>query len=116
HPGVIGIVASRLVEEFGRPTILVALEGDEGKGSGRSISPFDLHAGISRCRDLLLRFGGHRSAAGVTVARDRVEEFARRFNDIARETLTPDDLVPELRADLEVELGEVNDALELLLR
>jgi single-stranded-DNA-specific exonuclease len=116
HPGVIGIVASRIVEEFGRPTILIALEGDEGKGSGRSISAFDLHAGISRCRDLLLRFGGHRSAAGVTIARDRVAEFARRFNEVARETLTPADLVPELRADLEVRLADVNDGLEALLR
>src|SRR6185503_5274990 len=99
HPGVIGIVASRLVEEFGRPTILVALDGDEGKGSGRSISPFDLHAGISQCKELLLRFGGHRSAAGVTIARDRVPEFARRFNDVALATLKPEDLMPELRAD-----------------
>lgn len=120
HPGVIGIVASRIVEEFGRPTILIALEegggGDEGKGSGRSISAFDLHAGISRCRELLLRFGGHRSAAGVTVARDRIPEFARRFNEVARETLTPADLIPELRADLEVELKDVTDGLEALLR
>ena len=116
HPGVIGIVASRIVEEFGRPTILVALEGNEGKGSGRSISAFDLHAGISRCRELLLRFGGHRSAAGVTVARDRVAEFAERFNAVALETLTPADLVPELRADLEVELQDVTDRLEELLR
>src|SRR5205814_4398625 len=113
HPGVIGIVASRIVEEFGRPTILIALEGDEGNGSGRSISPFDLHAGISRCRELLLRFGGHRSAAGVTISRDRVADFALRFNEVARETLTPDDLAPELRADLEVDLSEVDDALEL---
>jgi single-stranded-DNA-specific exonuclease len=116
HPGVIGIVASRIVEEFGRPTILIALEGDEGKGSGRSISPFDLHAGIGRCRDLLLRFGGHRSAAGVTIARDKVAEFTRRFNEVAREALTPEDLVPELRADLEVRLADVNDGLEALLR
>ena len=116
HPGVIGIVASRIVEEFGRPTILVALEGAEGKGSGRSITPFDLHGGISQCRDLLLRFGGHRSAAGVTIARDRVAEFARRFNDVARATLTPEDLVPELRADLEVDLREVDENLEVLLR
>jgi len=116
HPGVIGIVASRIVEEFGRPTILIALEGDEGKGSGRSISPFDLHAGISRCRELLLRFGGHRSAAGVTIARDRVPDFASRFNEVARETLTPDDLIPELRVDLEVELQDVTDGLEALLR
>jgi single-stranded-DNA-specific exonuclease len=116
HPGVIGIVASRIVEEFGRPTILIALEGDEGKGSGRSISPFDLHAGISKCRDLLLRFGGHRSAAGVTIARDQVAAFTQRFNDVARATLSPADLVPELRADLDVELGDVNDTLEQLLR
>jgi single-stranded-DNA-specific exonuclease len=116
HPGVIGIVASRIVEEFGRPTILIALEGEEGKGSGRSISPFDLHAGLNRCRDLLLRFGGHKAAAGVTIARSRVAEFARRFNEVARETLTPADLVPELRADLEVRLRDVNDNLEQLLR
>ena len=116
HPGVIGIVASRIVEEFGRPTILIALDGAEGKGSGRSIAPFDLHAGISQCRDVLLRFGGHRSAAGVTVARNQVEEFARRFNDVARAALTPDDLVPELRADLDVHLQEVDDRLEELLR
>ena len=116
HPGIIGIVASRIVEEFGRPTILIALEGNEGKGSGRSISPFDLHAGISACRDLLLRFGGHRSAAGVTIARDRVAEFTQCFNAVARSRLTPADLVPELRADLEVELREVDDRLEELLR
>ncbi|MEK7400991.1 MAG: single-stranded-DNA-specific exonuclease RecJ [Gemmatimonadota bacterium] len=116
HPGVVGIVASRIVEEFGRPAVLIALEGNEGKGSGRSISAFDLHAGIGRCRDLLLRFGGHRSAAGVTIARENVREFARRFNAVARATLKPEDLVPELRADLEVQLADVNDHLESMLR
>ena len=116
HPGVIGIVASRIVEEFGRPTILISLDGSEGKGSGRSISPFDLHAGISKCRDLLLRFGGHRSAAGVTIARERVAEFTQRFNDVARATLRPEDLVPELRADLDVGLEDVTDGLEALFR
>lgn len=116
HAGVVGIVASRIVEEFGRPTILIALEGSEGKGSGRSISAFDLHAGISQCRDLLLRFGGHRSAAGVTIERNRVPEFARRFNDVARAQLSPADLVPELRADAEVSLPDVNDNLETLLQ
>ena len=116
HPGVIGIVASRIVEEFGRPTILIALEGDEGKGSGRSISRFDLHAGIGGCRHLLLRFGGHRSAAGITIARDRVDEFARCFNDAARAALSPDDLVPELRIDLEVALADLTPGFESLLR
>jgi single-stranded-DNA-specific exonuclease len=116
HPGVIGIVASRIVEEFGRPTILIALEGGEGKGSGRSIPAFDLHAGIGRCRDLLLRFGGHRSAAGLTIARDRVSEFAARFNAVARDLLTADDLVPELRVDLEVPLERMDEGLEALIR
>jgi single-stranded-DNA-specific exonuclease len=116
HPGVIGIVASRVVEEFGRPTVLVALEGNTGKGSGRSISAFDLHAGLGQCRDLLLRFGGHRSAAGVTISRDQLPLFAERFNAIAREQLTPEDLVPELRADLDVSLGELTLPLEALLR
>ena len=116
HPGVIGIVASRIVEEFGRPTVLIGLEGDEGKGSGRSISRFDLHAGIGSCRHLLKRFGGHRSAAGVTIARDRVDEFARCFNDSARAALTPDDLIPELRVDLEVALADLTPGFEALLR
>jgi single-stranded-DNA-specific exonuclease len=116
HPGVIGIVASRLVEEINRPVVLVALEGDQGKGSGRSIGAFDLHAGLSECRDLLLRFGGHRSAAGVTVAAERLSDFARRFNEVARERLSADDLLPEIRVDLELPLREVSFDLESLLR
>ena len=115
HPGVIGIVASRIVEEFGRPTILIALDGEGGKGSGRSISRFDLHAGIGKCRHLLQRFGGHRSAAGVTIARDKVGEFARCFNEAARAVLTPEDLVPELRIDLEVALADLTPGFESLL-
>src|SRR4029077_13951106 len=116
HPGVIGIVASRIVEEFGRPTVVVSLDGAVGKGSGRSIPAFDLHAGLTACRDLLTRFGGHRSAAGISITREQVPAFAERFNAIARERLTPEDLVPELRTDLEVTLGELTLQLEALLR
>jgi single-stranded-DNA-specific exonuclease len=116
HAGVIGIVASRIVEEFGRPAVLIALDGDEGKGSGRSISAFDLHAGLAACRDTLIRFGGHRSAAGVTIAADRVAEFAEQFNTVAASQLTEDDLVPELRVDLEVPLDQADEELESLLR
>ena len=116
HPGVIGIVASRLVEEFGRPTILIALSGDQGKGSGRSISKFDLHGALGQSRDFLLRYGGHRAAAGVTVARDKVGEFAARFNQVARSLLTPDDLVPEIRVDLEVNVDGIDQRLESLFR
>ena len=116
HAGVIGIVASRIVEELGRPTVLVALDGGEGKGSGRSIPAFDLHAGLGECRDLLVRYGGHRSAAGVTVRADRVDAFRERFAEVARSRLQPDDLVPELHVDLEIPLDQATAELEALLR
>jgi single-stranded-DNA-specific exonuclease len=116
HPGVIGIVASRLVEEFGRPTILIALSGDQGKGSGRSISKFDLHGALGQSRDYLLRYGGHRMAAGVTVARDQVSDFAARFNEVARSLLSADDLVPEIRVDLEVSIDGMDQKIESLFR
>ncbi|MGI9076762.1 MAG: single-stranded-DNA-specific exonuclease RecJ [Gemmatimonadaceae bacterium] len=116
HPGVIGIVASRVVEQVCRPTVLVALSGEEGKGSGRSISSFDLHAGLAACRDLLVRFGGHRAAAGVTIRADRVADFTERFKAVARDRLTADDLVHEVHIDLEVPLSDANAGLESLLR
>ena len=116
HPGVIGIVASRLVEEFGRPTVLIALDGDQGKGSGRSIPKFDLHGALAQSRDQLLRFGGHRAAAGVTVARENIDAFAVRFNEVARSLLTPEDLVPDVRVDLEVSIDGLDEKLESLFR
>ena len=116
HPGVIGIVASRLVEEFGRPTVLIALEDGVGKGSGRSISAFNLHAALSECADLLLRFGGHRAAAGVTIAADQASAFAERFNTVARQHLTKDDLIPEIHVDVELDLQHANEELHNVLR
>jgi single-stranded-DNA-specific exonuclease len=116
HPGVIGIVASRLVEEFGRPTVLIALSGDQGKGSGRSIPKFDLHGALGRAREHLLRYGGHKAAAGVAIARDKVPEFAARFNEIARSVLTPADLIPEIRVDLEVSIDGLDGRIESLFR
>ncbi len=116
HPGVIGIVASRVVERFGRPAILIALSGGEGKGSGRSISGFDLHGALGECADLLVRYGGHRAAAGVTVAAQNIEAFAARFNEVACAKLTAEDLVPELRVDLEIPLSAATPDLEALMR
>lgn len=116
HPGVIGIVASRIVEETARPTVLVALDRGEGKGSGRSIPAFDLHGGLGECRHLLRRFGGHRAAAGVTVDEDAVPAFAERFNEVARERLTLDDLVREVRVDVELPLAGASADMERLLR
>ena len=116
HPGVVGIVASRLVEEFGRPTVLIALSGDHGKGSGRSIPKFDLHGALGKSREHLIRYGGHRAAAGVTIARDKVADFAARFNEVARSVLTPADLVPEIRVDLEVSIDGLDGRIESLFR
>jgi single-stranded-DNA-specific exonuclease len=116
HAGVIGIVASRIVEETGRPAVLIALDGDEGKGSGRSIAAFDLHAGLGECRELFKRYGGHRAAAGVTIDAANVARFAERFNEVARARLTEDDLIPEMRIDLELPIDAANEELEALFR
>jgi single-stranded-DNA-specific exonuclease len=116
HPGVVGIVASRVVERFGRPTFLIGLDGEVGKGSGRSISGFDLNAALRDCADLLERFGGHRMAAGLTVRRDRLEAFRERFTAVAGRTLDPATLGPEQRVDLEITLDEATLDLERLCR
>lgn len=116
HPGVIGIVASRLVEELARPVFMVAFENGVGKGSGRSISAFDLHGALTSCKELLVRYGGHRAAAGITINADHMSAFAERFNAVARERLTTDDLVPRVRVDIELPLEAVTGDLEGLLR
>jgi single-stranded-DNA-specific exonuclease len=96
---VIGIVAARLAERHYRPTVLIALDGDEGTGSGRSIPAFDLLAGLEAGADELLRHGGHRAAAGLTIARNRVGAFREAFVAHAARTLTPADLVATERVD-----------------
>ena len=99
HPGVIGIVASRIVERHHRPAILIALDGDEGSGSGRSIKAFDLLGGLHASAGHLVRYGGHKAAAGLTIARDEVEAFRAAFVAHADAALTDEDLVPEVRID-----------------
>lgn len=116
HPGVIGIVASRLVERYGRPTFLIAWEGDVGRGSGRSIAGFDLHDALQRVGHCLERFGGHAMAAGLTIRRERFEEFRAAFLAVAGARLGPEDLVPAQRVDLELPLGDVSDKLEQLMQ
>jgi single-stranded-DNA-specific exonuclease len=99
HPGVIGIVAARIAERHHRPTVLIALDGGEGTGSGRSIPAFDLLAGMAAGARHLERYGGHRAAAGLTIERDSVDAFRETFAAHAATVLAPDDLVPELRVD-----------------
>lgn len=116
HPGVVGIVASRVVERYGRPTFLIAFDGDIGKGSGRSTSRFNLHAALLSCGDLLERYGGHHMAAGLTIRRGSLDAFRERFGNVARQILAPEDLGPEQRIDLELSLSEVTPELERLCR
>jgi single-stranded-DNA-specific exonuclease len=116
HPGVIGIVASRLVERYGRPTFLIGWDGESGRGSGRSIAGFDLHAALHRVGHHLEKYGGHTMAAGLTIRRERYESFRVAFLEIAGQLLGPDDLVPAQRVDLELPLGLVSDELEKLIR
>ena len=116
HPGVVGIVASRVVERYGRPTFIVALDGDIGKGSGRSISKYDLHEALVGCGDLLERFGGHHMAAGLTILRTQLPAFQQRFHDLALQRLDPERLGPEQRVDLEVGVRDLTMGLERLCR
>ena len=99
HPGVVGIVAARIAERHHRPAVLVALDADRGTGSARSIPAYDLLAGLRSCADLLLRHGGHRAAAGLEVARDRLDDLRAGLERHAAAVLTPEDLVPEERVD-----------------
>jgi single-stranded-DNA-specific exonuclease len=111
HPGVIGIVASRMVERYHRPCVVIALDGDSGRGSGRSISAYDLHAGLTACSDHLLRFGGHRAAAGLEIGRDAVDAFRWAFTAHAASSLSPADLVAEQRIDAVVPGDSLGTAL-----
>jgi single-stranded-DNA-specific exonuclease len=107
HIGVVGIVASRVLHEFYRPTVIIGGEGEEWRGSGRSIAGFDLAAALRECNDLLLRHGGHAMAAGLSIASANLDAFRTRLNDHARRTLKPDDLQAPLRLDGEVGLDEI---------
>ncbi|MCU0783262.1 MAG: DHHA1 domain-containing protein [Verrucomicrobia bacterium] len=115
HIGVVGIVASRVLQEFYRPTIIVGGDGDQWRGSGRSIAGFDLAAALRECDDLLVRHGGHAMAAGLTIHPDKLDALRLRLNDLARRALKPEDLQPPLRLDAEVGLDELTlDSLRTL--
>jgi single-stranded-DNA-specific exonuclease len=118
HIGVVGIVASRVLQEFYRPTLIIGGENGEMRGSGRSIAGFDLAAALRECDDLLVRHGGHAMAAGLSVLPEKVDALRVRLNEIARRSLRPEDLQPPLRLDAEVTLGQISlnslDELEQL--
>ncbi len=111
HKGVVGIVASRLVERFGRPTFVLSADAETGEasGSGRSVPAFHLLEALEAMPDVLLRFGGHRQAAGVAVRTDRLDEFRRRMDGYASARLAPEDLQPTLKVDALLEFDEISE-------
>ncbi len=111
HRGVVGIVASKIVEQYHRPTLIFALEGELLKGSGRSIEGFDLYEALSDLRDLLDQFGGHHYAAGVSLHARKVGEFCERFEEIASVRIDPDYLIPRVEVDAMLELDALTPQL-----
>jgi len=107
HPGVIGIVASRLVERYHRPALLIAIQDGKGKGSGRSVAGLNLWEALRECASCLTRYGGHRYAAGFGVEADQIGELRRRINEVSAERLAISDLVRHIETDAEAELGEI---------
>lgn len=116
HPGVIGIVCSRLVERYGRPTILLQRDGAVCRGSGRSIDGFNLHAALGACAEHLGSFGGHDMAAGLRLDTDRLGAFAEALNTVAMALLTPDDLTTVVTIDCQATLAELSPAVVGSLR
>jgi len=107
HPGVIGIVASRLVEKYYRPTIMLTTIDGIAKGSARSISNFNIYEALQKCEDLLIHFGGHQAAAGLAVELDRIKEFKEKFNQIVKASIKEEDLLPEISIDAKIKLSEI---------
>jgi single-stranded-DNA-specific exonuclease len=107
HPGVIGIVASRLVEKYYRPTIMLTTVDGVAKGSARSIANFNIYEALEKCKDVLIHFGGHKAAAGLAVEIDKIDEFKERFGQVVRESMTLEDLFPEIHIDSPLKFSEI---------
>ena len=111
HSGVVGIVASRIVEKYFRPVVLIALENSIGKGSGRSIPHFNLHRAFTECASYLVQFGGHAYAAGLTINENNLDPFRSAINEVGRRILSDEKLVPELFLDEPIKISEIDATL-----
>lgn len=107
HKGVVGIVASRLIENYYRPTIILTKSGDVVAGSARSVPGFNLYEAIHACRESLLGYGGHFAAAGMTLQEDKVKQFADRFEEVVKATITPEQLIPEITIDTPITFKDI---------
>lgn len=107
HKGVVGIVASRLIDHYYRPTIVLTQSGDYVAGSARSVSGFNVYEAVHQCKDLLLGYGGHFYAAGMTLEKDKVDAFCEKFEEVVQSTIHPELLIPEIVIDAEVFLSDL---------
>jgi len=107
HKGVVGIVASRLIERYYRPTIVLTRSGEVVSGSARSVNGFNVYEAIHACREHLLGYGGHFAAAGITLLPDRIDAFASQFEETVSATIRPQSLFPELTIDAEITLDTI---------
>jgi single-stranded-DNA-specific exonuclease len=115
HKGVVGIVASRVIEQYYRPTIILTRSGDYVAGSARSVPGFNLYEAIHACRDLLLGYGGHFAAAGMTLEVQQVDAFRQKFEEIVSATIDPQLLIPEIAIDAEINFSDINWTLFRIL-
>jgi len=111
HHGVVGIVASRISEQYYRPTFILSIENGVAKGSARSIPPFDIHNGLMLCKNILKRFGGHKQAAGLSLSSGDIEKFRTMISDVVANTLSEDDFVPFLHIDAAVNMSDISIGL-----
>jgi len=116
HPGVVGIVASRMVEKYYKPSIMMATVDGVAKGSARSISGFDVYQALKRCEEKIIQFGGHKYAAGLTVELARLDEFREAFNQVVRDMMTEELRTPELKIEVEISLTDVTPRFMRILR
>jgi single-stranded-DNA-specific exonuclease len=116
HKGVIGIVASRLLDHFYRPTVILTRSDGFATGSARSVNGFDLYQAIELCSDLLENFGGHKYAAGLTMKIKNLQKFTERFEEIVSENINPEQLIPVVEIDTELQLKEINEKFFRILK
>jgi len=108
HPGVVGIVASKIAEKYYKPAFVFSIDNGEAKGSARSIPPFDIYGGLTQCQDILRRFGGHKQAAGLSIGAGDIDRFRDMISDIVRNSLSENDCAPVLNLDATVNISDIN--------
>lgn len=111
HPGVVGIVATRLAETYRKPAVVIGIGGGVGRGSARSVGSYNIMNALNECKDLLMRFGGHEHAAGITIDPSNIDKFSNKFNEVVSRSLKEEDLLETMHVDCELDSGDITEKL-----